>query len=364
MEQVIVLRLLLTISLLLFPTLVYSKAIGNVVHQDGIASVKRVNESFSLNKNADILFKDNVRTGNGNVGIKFIDDTNVAVSPRSSLVIDEFVYDPNSKTGSKLVMNIALGTVRYASGNIARLNNQNVNIRTPTARIGVRGTAFSMTVDEIGRSLVILLPNKDGTVGEISVESDAGHVILTQAFQSTMVGTSETNPSKPIILDLTLDQINNLLIIKPPKEKIVALVKNSKNLINLLDIDLLEFKDLDKNELDEDELAFGLLDVNPLDVDLLLNILDQLVTALDKRKKKDGEHIDGRTSGFNKISQVNTIIDGNETRIIRYFGNSTIDLTLNNDYGYEINLTQGGIPVHEFSTKDDIDNTIVIYQSE
>ena len=357
------LRLLLTISILLFPALAYSKAIGNVVHQDGIASVKRVNKNFSLNKNADIMFKDNVRTGNGNVGIKFIDDTNVAVSPRSSLIIDEFVYDPNSRTGSKLVMNIALGTVRYASGNIARLSKQNVDIRTPTARIGVRGTAFSMTVDELGRSLVILLPNKDGSVGEIFVESDAGRVILSQAFQSTMVGTSETNPSKPIILDLTIDQINNLLIIKPPKEKIIALIKNSKNIKNLLDIDLLEFKDLDENKLDEDELAFGLLDVNPLDMDLLLNILDQLITALDK-KKRGKEQIDGRTSGFNKVTQVNTIIDGNETRIIRYFGNSTIDLTLNNDYGYEINLTQGGIPVNEFSTSDDIDNSVVIFQSE
>jgi hypothetical protein len=153
------------------------------------------------------------------------------------------------------------------------------------------------------------------------------------------------------------------LIIKPPKEKVIALVKDSKNIKNLLDIDLLEFKDLDENKLDEDELAFGLLDVNPLDVDLLLNILDQLTTALDK-KKKGKEQIDGRTSGFNKVTQVNTIIDGNVTRIIRYFGNSTIDLVLNNDYGYEINLTQGGIPVHEFSTSDDIDNSVVIFQSE
>jgi len=357
-----VLRLLWTISFIIFASTAYA-SIGNVVKHKGNASVERSGKSTILEKGSGIKFKDNVRTGKGDVGIRFIDDTNVAVSSHSSLIIDEFVYDPNSRTGSKLVMNIALGTVRYASGNIAKLNQQNVDIRTPTARIGVRGTAFSMTVDEVGRSLVILLPNKDGSVGEISVESDAGQVILTQAFQSTMVGTSETNPSKPVVLDLTIDQINNLLIIKPPKEKIIALVKDSKNIKNLLDIDLLEFKDLDENQLDEDELEFGLLDVNPLDVDLLLNILDQLVTALDKKKRGD-EHIDGRTSGFNKISQVNTIIDGNETRIIRYFGNSTIDLILNNDYGYEINLTQGGIPVNEFSTKDDIDNTVVIFQSE
>jgi len=358
-----VLRLLWTISLILFASSSYA-SIGNVIKQKGNASVERSGEKASLQEGSDIEFKDNVRTGNGDVGIKFIDDTNVAVSPNSSLIIDEFVYDPNSKTGSKLVMNIALGTVRYASGNIAKLNKQNVNIRTPTARIGVRGTAFSMTVDEVGKSLIILLPNKDGTVGEISVESDVGQVILTQAFQSTLVSNSESNPSKPIILDLTLDQINNLLIVKPPKEKIISLIKDSKNIINLLDIDLLEFKDLDENKLDEDELQFGLLDVNPLDVDLLLNILDQLTTALDKRKRGGDIFDDGRKSGFNKVSQVNTIIDGNVTRIIRYFGNSTIDLTLNNDYGYDINLTQGGIPVNEFSTRDDIDNNLVIFQSE
>ena len=203
------LRLLLTISFMLFTSTSYA-SIGNVVEHRGVASVERSGEKSVLKKGSDVEFKDNVRTGDGDVGIKFVDETNVAVSPHSSLIIDEFIYDPNSRSGSKLVMNIALGTVRYASGNIAKLNRQNVDIRTPTARIGVRGTAFSMTVDEIGKSLVILLPNADGTVGEIEVESDAGLVILNQAFQATTVGVSEGKPSKPVLLDLTLDQINNL----------------------------------------------------------------------------------------------------------------------------------------------------------
>ena len=355
------LRLLLTISLILFSTSAYG-AIGNVVKHKGNASVERSGEKSVLKKGSEIEFKDNVRTGRGDIGITFVDDTNVAVSSHSSLIIDEFIYDPNSRTGSKLVMNIALGTVRYASGNIAKLSNQNVDIRTPTARIGVRGTAFSMTVDEIGKSLVILLPNADGTVGEIEVESGAGIVIMNQAFQSTMVGVAEGKPSKPIILDLTLDQINNLLIIKPPKEKLVELVKDSKNSMNLLDIDLLEFKDLDENKLDEDNLAFGLLDINELDIDLLVNILDKLFTALDKKKKTT--HIDGRPPGFNKETGVNTIIDGNFLEIIRYSGSSAIWLTLNGDYGYEINLAQSGIPVPEITTNDSIDNYITIFQSE
>ena len=357
------LRLLLTISLILLITTAHA-SIGNVVKQKGNASVERSGSQSVLKQGSDIEFKDNVRTGNGNIRIRFVDDTNLAISPHSSLVIDEFIYDPNSSSGSKLAMNIVLGTVRYVSGNIAKLSQQNVDIRTPTCAIGIRGTAFSMTVDEIGKSLIILLPNVDGTVGEISVESGAGIVIMNQAFQATTVGVAEGKPSKPVILDLTLDQINNLLIIKPPKEKLTELIKDSKNSMNLLDIDLLEFKDLDKNELDEDQLAFGLLDINELDVNLLYNILDKLILALDGKKKKKGAHIDGRMSGFNKETGVNTIVDGNLTEIIRYSGSSAVWLILNNDYGYKINLAQEGIPVPEITTNDSIDNNITIFQSE
>jgi hypothetical protein len=354
-----VLRLLWTISIILFSTSAYG-AIGNVIQHKGNASVERAGEKTDLKKGSDIEFKDNVRTGKGGVGITFVDDTNVAVSAHSSLVIDEFIYDPNSKTGSKLVMNIALGTVRYASGNIAKLSSQNVDIRTPTARIGVLGTAFSMTVDEIGKSLIILLPNKDGTVGKITVETGAGIILMNQAFQSTYVGTGESKPSKPVILDLTLDQINNMLIIRPPKEKIIEILKESKSGKNLLDIDFLEFMDLDENELEEDQFEFNELDINDLNVELLGNILDQLASALAQ-----SELVDGRTSGFNKSTQVNTIVDGNSTRIIRRVGNSTIELDLINDYGYTINLTQAGIPVREITTRDeDASNIITIYQSE
>jgi len=137
-------------------------------------------------------------------------------------------------------------------------------------------------------------------------------------------------------------------------------LQESKSRKNLLDIDFLEFKDLDKNELEEDLFEFNELDINDLNVELLGNILDQLAAALAQ-----SELIDGRTSGFNKSTQVNTIVDGNTTRIIRRVGSSTIDLDLINDYGYTINLTQAGIPVSEITTRDeDASNIITIYQSE
>ena len=124
-------------------------AIGVVSVQEGVASVVREEKESDLAKDNDIMFMDNIKTGKGELGITFVDDTVVAVSSQSSLIIDDFVYDASNASGSKLALKVAGGTVRYASGNIAKLNRQNVDIRTPTARIAVRGTAFSMTVDEI-----------------------------------------------------------------------------------------------------------------------------------------------------------------------------------------------------------------------
>ena len=338
-------------------------AIGVVAVQEGVTSVEREGEESDLAKNSDIMFMDNVKTGKGQLGITFVDDTVVAVSAQSSLIIDDFVYDPNNAEGSKLVLKVAAGTVRYASGNIARLNKQNVDIRTPTAKIAVRGTAFSMTVDEIGQSLIILLPNVDGTVGEIDVESDIGIVRLNTAFQATSVRSRMANPSKPKVLDLTENQINNMLIVKPPKEKVMETAareddKKKKGMLsNFLDGE----KELDKNLLDEpvDE-GFTSLDVNPLDISLLLNILEQLnkkyermnILTNAKRTAKTSNK-DGQVAGYNKDTLVTTLIQGTEVTLIREYDSSIVNITLDQGPGaHTVNIDQYGSIVPEILTNE------------
>jgi len=354
--------LIAILLVILLPQLSYAAAIGNVVVQEGVTSVEREGTESDLDLDSDIMFMDNIKTGKGELGITFVDDTNVAVSSQSSLIIDEFVYDPNNADGSRLVLKVAAGTVRYASGNIARLNKQNVVIRTPTAKIVVRGTAFSMTVDEIGQSLIILLPNVDGSVGEISVESDIGQVILTRAFQATSVRSRESNPSPPKILDLTESQINNMLIIKPPKEKVdletaAAEQKKRKSLSNFLD----EERELDKNCLEEEcegqeeEGGFTSLDINPLDVSLLLNILEEL----NKKYKRPNtiltstiSNTDGRVAGFNPDTLVITLIEGDTVQLIREYDSSIIDIILDRMDGHKINIDQKGSVVPEIRTDE------------
>ena len=227
-------------------------SIGNVTIHEGSGVIERKSDGTEVDttKDLDVFSYDTVKTGQGKTSIDFVDDTRVDVTQHSKLIIDEFVYDPNSKTG-KLSLKASLGTIRYASGQIAKNSRQDVNITTPTATIAVRGTDFSMTVDEIGGSTIILLPSCDATgacfVGEISVESDIGQVILNQAFQATVVSTVSSQPMKPVLLNLDEDMIGNLLIVSKPREIQEGEARESayNKIASALDIDFLQFDDLE-----------------------------------------------------------------------------------------------------------------------
>ena len=72
---------------------------------------------------------------------------------------------------------------RFASGSLGLVNKANIEISTPTATIAVRGTDFTTTIDEIGRSLIILLPDDQGNPsGVIEVSNLGGTVILDEAY--------------------------------------------------------------------------------------------------------------------------------------------------------------------------------------
>lgn len=330
-----IMRPFLLLLLISLASPVYAGPIGTVEQQTGFAELIRKGEKQDTKNGAAVEMMDDVRTGNGIVGIGFEDNTKVRVDAHSKLIIDEFVYDPKKPTGGKLGLKVAMGTVRYASGMIAHNNNQNVSISTPTATIGVRGTAFSMTVDEVGKSLVILLPNADGTVGEITVDSEVGQVILNQAFQATTVGSTEMKPTPPVILDLSEAQISNLLIIQPPKEKKEEVTQDVSK--SILDHDFLKYDELDRNSLDKDELEFTRLDINMLDVDLLANILD----VLNKQAFQTGSFPNPIRAGSYEKGNLQIVKDS-EVYITRLVDGSKAEVTLEKESSATVHFNQRG----------------------
>ena len=199
-----VLHRALVISLILniLSVSVYAE-IGNVTSQTRAAQITRKGDKILTEVNTPVEMRDLIETLKGRTNIKFIDDTKVSVTEYSKLLIDEFVYNPEKKTG-KLSLKAALGTIRYSSGKIAKNSRQNVKIKSPTASVSVRGTDFTINVQEDGASSFLLLPSTDEAgksyVGSIDVSTLGGTVTLNKAYEATTVTSAIAPPTPPVVI--------------------------------------------------------------------------------------------------------------------------------------------------------------------
>jgi len=213
---------------------------------------------------------DKVETLEGIIKIVFIDKTKVTISEYSTLVIDEFVYDGNTKKG-KLNLKASLGTLRYTSGLIAKNSKENVKITTPTASVAVRGTDFEVVVNETGESTFTLLPSIDSNgkeyIGAIEVSNATGAVLLTKAFQVTAVTSIFTPPTQPAV-----DSIRRTEAIK------------EKNLDN--DTDAIEDEELDKEKDEELFEEASLIDNGEGDTNSIFVIEDDKATFTSDNENK------------------------------------------------------------------------------
>jgi hypothetical protein len=351
-------------AFLLNISLSYAAPIGKVTEQlNTPPTIQRQSSTLTGSKGIGVEMNDSIKTQAGKVGITFEDDTKVQVNENSRLVIDDFVYDPKSKAG-KLGAKIALGTVRYASGQIAKNSPQNVALNTPTATISVRGTDFTASVDEVGASTVVLLPScpedrKTRTIkdietncktGEIEVSTLMGSVILNQPFQATKVTTRMLAPSKPVTLNLSEQAIENILVSTPPE-----INKNNQSerreMKGPLDVDFLKSEGL-TNALDDSAKQFyqDRLSQNFLDNNFLLNVFDMVGNQLNE--KLLGE-VDGMLPDYKKSSGIIVIKEDPTVSLCRDNGadrmcittpqtqNSTLYMTQNN-IEFKNRINQGG----------------------
>ena len=217
----------LAINLLLLISVPAFANVGSISEFQGGGTVKRAAKVTAAAKGSGIQKNDTVSTNSqGRFKITFVDATTVNITQNSRLVIDDFVYDGSNKSKGKIGLKLALGTARYTSGAIAKGNARGVGIRTPTATIAVRGTDFVMSVDEAGRSTIVLVPecynDKDITKinfecpnGAIDVITAAGIVTLTQPFQATLVENSYAPPAPPVVINPSLKGMDNNIQIAP-----------------------------------------------------------------------------------------------------------------------------------------------------
>jgi len=323
--------------------------IGDITELNGTAQVLR-DKAYGAELDFDVQHFDDVRTSAGRLAITFLDDSKVRLTEHSKLVIDEYIYDPNPSK-SKMALTFASGTARFITGGLGRMNKENISINTPTANIAIRGTDFTCTVDELGRSLIILLPDEFGlSSGEITVSTAMSTVVLNKPYQATTVTVFESSPSKPVILDLTLDLIDNMLIVSPPKKEQVLQEEGTAQTANVF----LDFNDLDVDYLNEDfldaeaELEFSELDINYLDVNFLEDLLD-ILSELDIIEDDDvlardasGISVQGTSIGQDMETQITTLIQG-QTISLRRSVSESVRLDLDGSGSYTVIFIQDGV---------------------
>jgi len=369
----------LTSIFLLLPTIALANvdagAIGKI---RGSGVLERNNEVIDGDTGVGVMSMDTAVTARGQMQIDFIDETRVDITEHSRLLIDEFVYDPaNGKAA--LGLRATIGTVRYASGQIAKNFKQNVKIRTPSATIGVRGTDFVMVVDEVGGSMITLLPSCDEEgmcyTGEIEVETDAGFVIMNQAFQTTITSISSQPPSKPLVLDLDEKMISQLLILrkkKPYDEEEDQIRLERRKMFDFLGLDFLEFDALDVDALTDSIEGIWKTQLDETDymlADVLYDMLDQLNAALmeifkDELLKQNQAFFTVKKEGLDLKSGIYYELQ-DDTHIVRRqdnAGDNFFQLRLSTLYGYVLDLQQQDWTFYEYNVGVGNNNSITITQ--
>jgi len=301
------------------------------------------------------------------MAITFLDDSIVRLTEHSQLLIDEYIYDPDPSK-SKMALTFGLGTARFITGNLNRIDKQNISLKTPTANIAIRGTDFTATVDELGRSLIILLPDALGlSSGEIEVVTAMGTVLLNKPYEATTVNVFESSPTKPVILDLTLDLIDNMLIVSPPKKE-TRLVEESSSTQSdsVLDFNDLDIDYLAEDYLKEDTLEFTELDINYLDVNYLedlLDVLDALETIDDEDVLASATSIQiaGTSFGKDPDTQITALISGGIVSLRRQV-NESVRIDVNGSESYTVIFIQDGVS-NVVKINGGSDNVIKITQS-
>ncbi len=121
--------------------------IGEVMQQEflGAEGLRESGARESLYFNTDVFSSETVETGRGGrTALRFLDGTQLQVGGNSSVVLDRFIYDPDTEVGDAAIT-FTKGLFRFTSGDM-RNKDAAMVLKTPTATLSIRGTKFLLWV--------------------------------------------------------------------------------------------------------------------------------------------------------------------------------------------------------------------------
>ena len=114
----------------------------------------------------------------GHLKLVLPDRTTFTVGPGSDIVLDEFVYDPDTSM-RRIAAEVIKGTFRWVTGKVVRGSPQSMQVKLAVGVIGIRGTDFEAGVAADGSGYVELYS------GHLQITaSKTGAVLLMDAGQA------------------------------------------------------------------------------------------------------------------------------------------------------------------------------------
>ena len=138
------------LALLLFTVgSAYADGIGKIKTLGGQVTIERDGKTVTPKVGDTVYQTDKIITGsNGSVGMLFDDDSRISAGPNSVLALEKFDFDSKTHDGN-FDVSVKKGTLSVISGKLTAKTPGALKVKTPAAILAVRGTEFSVKVDEV-----------------------------------------------------------------------------------------------------------------------------------------------------------------------------------------------------------------------
>lgn len=203
-------QLLLFICFALSQPAYAANSAGEVVIIKGLAWAQLTNEAVrKLEKGSFIYQSDVIKTEKGStVQLLFNDQTKFFLGAETEMSVDKF-NNQGSAEERGFISRVVKGTFRFVTGLIAHDNPEAMQINTPVAAIGIRGTHVVAEADATSATIVLIEPEGDARKTSIEVSNPYGSVLIDEPGYGTNIPDEFSAPSLP--RRMRLQTVNNIM---------------------------------------------------------------------------------------------------------------------------------------------------------
>ena len=146
-------------------------------------------ETRELKAGDKIYLNETIYAGVGSgTQILLLDQSTFTVGEDSEVVMDTFVFDPETNDG-KIVASVKQGSLKVISGLISKKNPDSLTVEVPEGTLGSRGTEFQTIVSKGRTDTLLIGPGKNNTLGmrpgAVLVGNKLGQTLLDNPYSMT-----------------------------------------------------------------------------------------------------------------------------------------------------------------------------------